>query len=629
MKGWAVGLRVVLGLAAACVVALAAGPAAAQLPTTLIVTVADSPDPAASGGQVVYTVTVKNDGTFKAHGVVVTIPIPVGTQFVKCTNNATVPVPCTCAPGIPCTPADTGTVTVVLGNIRAHLEGRVSLTLKMPNVASGTATVRVEARADGDDATDDRNHADTTVLAPGGFVTYQPSGRVGPITCGDTLSPDSFGDDTTAVLSGPIACVSGPYGLKITADGKTLDLNKFKIFWSGALTAGTVGILVSSANDVTIVGGSTNGTSGIEDFDWCVKDEGKSVRLAVDGLRCFRARSAGIDIATKKSLITNVKVDKIAGKVADPPTTAELPGGIGIHLSGDKARVKNSIVLRTSTVGIWLDGIDVNADGKVGSIEASTTTTFVDLSGSGSGGIGILLDNGPHSVKGGKIQGDGIAGDGKDGVVVGPTGTGNVIDSLGVKQFGANAIVDEGTGTTISTCNIDGVTLDAIVSSGPGVTISGNKVKNVRHGYVVSGADAEVDTNSADSVISGDGYVVSADNAVLTGNQANGALGRGFVLSGGSALFDTNVAELNRGDGIVVAGSGNTIKNSQSKSSGKNSAVPGVGIKVTGTSNHFNSNKTELSTGNEWEIAAGNIDDGSNKANGTPIFFDATGGNFN
>jgi hypothetical protein len=44
----------------------AAGPAAAVFDTQLVVTVSDDPDPAASGGQVNYTVLVKADGPTKA-----------------------------------------------------------------------------------------------------------------------------------------------------------------------------------------------------------------------------------------------------------------------------------------------------------------------------------------------------------------------------------------------------------------------------------------------------------------------------------------------------------------------------------------------------------------------------------
>ena len=142
----------------------------------------------------------------------------------------------------------------------------------------------------------------STVLPPGSFITYLPSEKVAPIACGATLTPEAFGDDTTAKLSGPLGCTSGSWGLKITASGKTLDLNKFNIFRdAGFITAGSVGILVSNATGVTINGGGTNTGNGIDLFDYCVKDEGQSKKLSINTLRCFKARSAGIDIASKKA----------------------------------------------------------------------------------------------------------------------------------------------------------------------------------------------------------------------------------------------------------------------------------------------------------------------------------------
>lgn len=101
----------------------------------------------------------------------------------------------------------------------------------MPTVVA-VKQVTLTADADSTDATDEGSSSTTTVLPPGAFVTYLPSERIGPIACGDTLSPEMFGTDTTARLSRGLGCTSEPYGLKITASGKTLDLNKFKIVGS-------------------------------------------------------------------------------------------------------------------------------------------------------------------------------------------------------------------------------------------------------------------------------------------------------------------------------------------------------------------------------------------------------------
>ena len=373
----------------------------------------------------------------------------------------------------------------------------------MPSVSVVTQ-ITVEAKANGDNVSDEGAETTTTILpATSIAVTFWPSGRAGSIACGMTLSPDVFGADTTVKLSEGLGCTSEPYGLKITASGKTIDLNKFLIV--GAVAPGNVGILVSAANDVTIVGGGTGGSSGIDRFDWCVKDEGKSVRLAVRNLRCFRARSAGIDIKTRGASITNVLVDNAIGTAT---TTAEMPGGVGIRTRGE-ALIKDSIARRAGAIGIWVGGTtDVNGDGRIATVEGdktscSTTSGSKMLIERGVG-IGLLLDGGPHFVKDICVKNlyndredDPI--EGANGVVVGVTGLNNLLDGVVVKQYGGNAFVVDGTGTRITNSNVELVGLDGFVVTGAGSTISGNGVQQARDGFVVTatGLDTDLDTNEA------------------------------------------------------------------------------------------------------------------------------------
>lgn len=580
----------------------------AELPTKLVVTVSDSPDPAPSGGQVSYSIVVKNDGTFKASNVVVTVPIPAGTQFVKCTNTAA--TPCTAANGV---------VTTALGKIKAHLEVRVSLTLLMPSVTS-PSSVTVTADADSTDATDDRNSATTTVLAPGSFATYLPSERIAPIACGDTLGPETFGDDTTARLSGGLGCTTGPYGLKITASGKTLDLNKFKIV--GATALGNVGILISDASQVTVLGGSTNGSSGIEFFDYCIKTEGTSKKVSITGVRCFRARSAGFDIGGKKASITGVLVDRAIGTTT---TTAELPGGVGIRTYSDKAHIKDSIVRRTGTIGIWVAGSDTTGDGRVALIDGNTTTMRIES----AAGIGLFLEGGPHSVKDVYVQGDALTGPNKDGVVIAATGVDNLLDGVVVKEFGGNGFVDDGTNTEISRSNVENVGLDGFVIGGTGAILDGNGVKQAQRGFVINGINANLDTNQVEK-LDGDGFVIAGDGAILGGNSVSGNGGTGFLITGNNGLFDNNSAEANEGDGFVVdaASTGHTIKNNKSKKNQK------TGFTISGSGNTLNTNAAGQNIGSEWVIAGGNTPpppappNSTNKRNGSTFSFTSVGGTF-
>lgn len=641
-------------------------PAAAQVAPrpVLIVTVSGTPEPAASAGSVSYAIDVKNDGTTRALDVVVTVPLPPGTEFGKCTMTSGLVVG---SPSTPCTPGlANGVVTVNLGKIKAHLEPRINLMLKMPSVAA-VSTVRVDVDANGDDVDDGKGHTTSTVLPPGSFITYLPSEKVAPIACGATLTPEAFGGDTTAKLSGPLGCTSGSWGLKITASGKTLDLNKFNIFRDpGFITAGSVGILVSNATGVTINGGGVNTGNGIDLFDYCVKDEGQSKKLSINTLRCFKARSAGIDIASKKVKITGVKVDRVVGGTAT--TTAELPGGVGIRTRADKASIKNSRVLKAGTVGIWVSGSDADGNGVVAQI--------ADSSIEDSPAIGLFLDGGPHSVTFTSVTGDALpvtdVTKPKDGVVVGPTGIGNRLNGVIVKEHGGNGFVINGTGTSLTTCEVERVGLDGYVVAGSGSVLSGSTATEARHGFIVTGpttCDAGVvcnllDTNEAHN-LDGDGYVVTAagtslvnndahanvdgvgfrigadagwyetniaennaagfvitgsNNTFINNNKAKSNDGVGFNVSGSGNLFDTNAAETNTA-GFLITGNDNTFK-----SGNKAQSNDGVGFDVSGTGNLFKTNAASSNGGKEWVVGQGNIDDTQNSASGSPFTFSLAGG---
>ena len=611
-------------------------PAAAQVAPRpiLVVTVNDSPDPAPSAGKVVYAILVKNDGTAKAKNVVVTVPVPPSTAFDKCTmvlieGSASTP----CTPGLA-----SGTVTVNLGNIPAHKQPRINLTLAMPAVSATTTVTVSDIKANGDDVTDSDNVSeDTSVLPPDAVpVTFLPSGRTGVIACALTLSPDFFGADTTVRLDGGLGCTSEPYGLKIMASEKTIDLNGKKIVGVAAL--GNVGILVKNAAGVTIIGGAnppTNDTSGIEFFDWCVKDDGKSPRLTVTNLRCFRARTAGIDTISKKASITGVLVDRAIGTAT---TTAELPGGVGIRTRGHQTLIKDSIIRQVGAIGVWVGGTNVNGI-RFASIEgdkASCSTTtgskmLIEKAACSPAGncvapIGLLLDGGPHFVKNVCVKGlyNDLADppiEGNNGVVVGLTGLNNVLDGVVVKQYGGHAFVVDGTGTTITNSNVELVGLDGFVVSGAGSTLSGNTVKEARHGFIITatGLDADLDTNETENLL-GDGFVVDGDTPVLTSNTAQGNAGRGFVIGGDSGLLDTNTAENNSADGFIVTGSNNTFKTNEAQSN------DGVGFNVSGTGNRFNTNAASSNGGKEWVVGAGQVDEGGNKASGSPFPIPPNGG---
>jgi hypothetical protein len=119
--------------------------------------------------------------------------------------------------------------------------------------------------------------------------------------------------ETTVRLLSSMGCAQSDLGLRIAASSKTLDLNKFKIVGPSS-TPNSKGIVIGAgATNVTVIGGSTNGTSGIESFDYGLLDEGGNTGLWVTSLRCFRARSAGLDIVSDGVTVSNVLVDRTVG----------------------------------------------------------------------------------------------------------------------------------------------------------------------------------------------------------------------------------------------------------------------------------------------------------------------------
>lgn len=596
-------LRCLLSLAAALLLSMSwpGADALAQVPRTpLVVTVTDNIDPAPSRSQVGYSIVAKNDGTTKALNVVITATLPPNVQFVKCSTST----------GKPCT-LNGGDVTTTVLTLAAHKSATLTVVVTTPDV-DVKSLITVAGKANGDEAVDDSNHQDTTVLPEQVKVVMQPSLLEASIRCGDVLTSDFFGSDQTALFTDSLGCAHDPVAVTMAASGKTLHLNRFKIVGAalGSASKGNIGILVAAgATNVTITGGSTNGTSGIEYFDYCLADQVGNASLTVNTLRCFRSRSAGLDIVSDGVLISNSLVD-LTAFVSD--ATTESPGGVGIHASGN-VRIKDTKVRRAAVIGIWADGSsDPEGDGPVVQIDGNTETSRVES----ASGVGILLDGGPHLVKDTYVHGDDKS---TTGVIA--NGAGSILDNLTVKSF-LTGIAVNGTGNQVVRTTVESIRQDAYVVDGANARLSGNKARPRRHGYVVTGSNVTLDSNTSELAV-GHGFVVSGPAPTLTGNSAKQNKGNGFVLGSAGGVYDTNKAEANVGTGIVVNGSAGNIINNASQ---RNKAA---GYNVTGTDNHFRTNNAETNTGAEYGFAAGNLDDGGNRLNGATFSFTTAGGTFN
>ena len=102
----------------------------------------------------------------------------------------------------------------------------------------------------------------------------------------------------------------------------------------------------------------------------------------------------------------------------------------------------------------------------------------------------------------------------------------------------------------------------------------------------------------------------------MTGNTTKAGKAEGFVLSGNGGNYNTNKCEASIGASFTISGNDGLFLNNVGKSSKK-----GEGFLVTGTNNSFDTNRGDKNKGFEWVIAAGNLDLGSNRANGKTFTF--------
>jgi hypothetical protein len=662
------------GLAAALALAMLAlpGPARADhQPNTMVMTVSDRPDPAPSTGEVLYEIKLKNDGRQRSFEVLLAVKMPPGAEFVRCATSIKT-VPCQVVGA---------TVTASFGEMRAHATVKMSLTVLAPVVDVPTQ-VELKAGATGEDAHKGSVSHTTLVLPQTTRATLLPSGRVVMVRCGQLLDPAFFAPDTTVKLLDGMSCARGS-ALRVAASNVIVDLGGKKVV--GAREAGNVGVLVmQNAVNVRIRGSGIKGTQGIEFFDWCIRDEGGNTGLVVEDLRCFRARSAGIDLVSSSVLVDESIIDltqPLTGMTAEleGPWPGATPGGVGIRLRGDNARVNNTEIRRSEILGLWASGTDTDLSDWALQVE--------DTEVQSSFGVGVLLTGGgPHRLENVSVEGDGVeTGRSTDGVVVASTVIGATLDGVVVKLFPGNGILVDGPQAVIERSEVENVggagfvigSGDPTTPTGQGAYLSGNTATETEDGFVVLGDDVEMESNEAEEV-RGNGFVVGGARFIVVANTAEGSGGHGFIFSGSAAttprpdgrpphasendairnglggilisghgnLFRSNVAASNTGVGIEVSGSTNTltslnkaernaaggllISGADNLTEGTVAASnTGIGMHIPGTGNRARNNtKVERNSGFEWVIGANNVDQTGNKANGGRLCFPTGGGSF-
>src|SRR5215468_4486280 len=126
----------------------------------LVATGSPSADPVGVGGEVIYTVNVKNDSTVTALGVLVTMDLPDGSTLIKCTPSVR---------GQPCVESG-GIATTTFAVIKAHADDAIG----------------------GQEPRDGDTTVVSTLLAPDVPVVFQPTQRTDTVSCGDTITSGMF-----------------------------------------------------------------------------------------------------------------------------------------------------------------------------------------------------------------------------------------------------------------------------------------------------------------------------------------------------------------------------------------------------------------------------------------------------
>lgn len=654
------GFRTVLALFAFALLTSWVGLVDAQTaakPNVWKVTISDSLDPVPSGSLLTYKIAAKNDGPVKSTNIRITINLPAAVGFRSCKTSYDKKAEKYCLGFV------NGQVVAMLPEVKAHRKVTVTVVVKAP-VVGKTTRLPLRAKAEGKRAFKGDATEQTTILKPYAIATLLPSGRKVRIRCGKILNKAFFRSDTIMQLNHSLGCTKNnpAFGLKIAKSGVTLNLQGKKIVARTPHIAGTTGLMVQAGvTEVTIDGGGTKGISGIELFDWCVRARGGNKGLRVNNLRCYKARSAALDIESDNVTVSKLKIDSTTPTLK---TTRNLPGGVGLYAHGDNIHIKDTIVRRSKLIGILADGVDADLSGYATTIDGNTRSSIVEK----NAGIGVVLQNGPHFLKDTAVYGDGPdKGTSTDGVVI-AAGMGNRLDGVVVKKFNGNGVIIDASDTIVEATNVDKVSQNGFVIStlasnvilnnnssknlgGNGFVVEGdnNRIttgeaeENLGHGFQVNGNSNLVENSSAQSnggggfEVAGDanrlaiseaeknlghGVQISGDGNQVENNKSQGNSGVGFVVAGSANQFITNKAEKNFGNGFRVSGNDNQLINSRAQSNSN------VGFVIAGNNTICSNNLAQRNSSYEWIISANNIDQGSNSANGERVSFTKAGGVF-
>ncbi len=563
----------------------------APVPPDLTIEKDDSVDPVAPGGNLVYTLTVENEGVTAATDVTVTDTLPGGVSFVQASGG-----------GI----HNSGVVSWNLGTIQPSDQLQVTVEVTVPanrttvlvnNAETATAVVETDL---GDNQTTEQTDVMGWIVTNDGDAVDGSGCTVAHCTLREAIvrSNSVPGDDT---ITFGIQNAAGPWTisplspLPSLTDEVTIDAGCVRpkpILLSGAVAGGSAHGLVAVAGQTTIRGLAINGFAldGIRLQGSGDLAEGEN-RIVCNYIGIDRTGETAVPNGQGIEILDSPR-NVVGGSAAGDGNVISANTGRGIFVGiGDEARENR---IQGNLIGTDADGVTDLGNG-VGGIGISSRDNLVGGSAagernliSGNDGVGVMIGvNTGVNARTNRIEGNRIGTDTTGEVALGNASEGILVANSPETSIGGST---SGAGNLISANGLDGVRIDGATSTD--TSIQGNRIGtdddgesdlgNLRSGVLVNapatsigGANAllrnlisgnaqqgiNVLSPGQGGAIQGNYIGTDASGAVALGNDFNGIrVAAANNLVGGIGSNRANVLSGNGTDGLQVAVGGDGVR---------------------------------------------------------------------
>ena len=232
----------------------------------LSIALADSPDPAVSGGALAYTATITNNGPQDATNVVMTVTLPAGVTFVSTSGCAEDP---------------NGVPTCSVGSIASGANVAVTIDVTVDAGTTGVITAQATVTADQADPDVANNSVseDTTVNTPAADISVTLVDDVDPVVTGNpveytaTVTNNGPQDATNVVATVTLpagvtfvstsGCAEDPNGVPTCSLGTIANGGNAVFTININVDAGTVGVIQHQVDVVSDLGDPDPGNNSV------------------------------------------------------------------------------------------------------------------------------------------------------------------------------------------------------------------------------------------------------------------------------------------------------------------------------------------------------------------------------